>query len=144
MLEAAEMLERMKLAEALHKYPPELSGGMCQRVAIAQALIMKPSVLLLDEPFGALDPITRAAIVDEFKMIQRRLKLTVVLVTHDMMEALLLADRIAVMKSGRIVTTGTPGRLLSDPGDPYVAALLDTPRRQAEQLSQITKPRGDS
>ena len=66
------------------------------------------------------------------------------LVTHDMMEALLLADRIAIMKSGRIVTIGSPGQLLSDPGDPYVAALLDTPRRQAEQLSEITKPQGDS
>ena len=137
-------LSGLEAAEFRWRLPGELSGGQRQRIGLARALAAGPEVMLMDEPFGALDPITRASIVDEFKMIQRRLKLTVVLVTHDMMEALLLADRIAVMKSGRIVTIGTPGQLLSDPGDPYVAALLDNPRRQAEQLSDITKPRGDS
>jgi osmoprotectant transport system ATP-binding protein len=137
-------LSGLEAAEFRWRLPGELSGGQRQRIGVARALAAGPEVMLMDEPFGALDPITRATIVDEFKMIQRRLKLTVVLVTHDMMEALLLADRIAIMKSGRIVTIGTPGQLLADPGDPYVAALLDTPRRQAEQLSEITKPRGDS
>jgi osmoprotectant transport system ATP-binding protein len=95
----------------------------------------------MDEPFGALDPITRAGVVEQFKMIQRELQLTIVMVTHDMAEALILADRIVIMKSGRVVATGSPGELLREPGDPYAAELLSTPRRQAEQLTRIAEDR---
>jgi osmoprotectant transport system ATP-binding protein len=92
----------------------------------------------MDEPFGALDPITRATLQDEFKELQQKLCLTVVMVTHDVMEALLLADRIAVMREGRIVAEGTAAELLAGPVDPYAAELLDAPRRHAEQLTRIT------
>lgn len=123
--------------------PKELSGGQQQRIGLARALAVGPGIMLMDEPFGALDPITRAGVVEQFKAIQRDLQLTVVMVTHDMAEALILADRIVIMKSGRIVATGSPGELLRDPGDPYAAELLSTPRRQAEQLTRITEDHKD-
>ncbi|MDH3891887.1 MAG: ATP-binding cassette domain-containing protein [candidate division Zixibacteria bacterium] len=119
------------------RYPRELSGGQQQRVGVARALAARPKLMLMDEPFGALDPITRAELSDEFRKLQRELKLTVVMVTHDMTEALTLADRIAVMKQGRILAMGTPQQLLASGHDPYVEKLLDTPRRQAERLAAI-------
>lgn len=117
--------------------PAELSGGQKQRVGVARALAAGPSIMLMDEPFGALDPITRAAIQEEFLRLQSGLKLTVVMVTHDVMEALLLADRIAVMQSGRIVALGTPSELLSDAGSSYATSLFEKPQQQAEQLAAI-------
>jgi osmoprotectant transport system ATP-binding protein len=120
-----------------NRRPAELSGGQKQRVGVARALAAGPSIMLMDEPFGALDPITRAVIQEEFKKLQSGLKLTVVMVTHDVMEALLIADRIAVMQSGRIVALGTPSELLSDAGSPYATSLFDKPRQQAEQLAAI-------
>ncbi|MCH8990752.1 MAG: ATP-binding cassette domain-containing protein [Acidobacteria bacterium] len=119
------------------RYPHELSGGQQQRVGVARALAARPKVLLMDEPFGALDPITRDALQVEFRRLHRELALTVVMVTHDMTEALLLADRIAVMKSGRIIRVGTPRELLRNPDHPYVAALLETPKRHADQLEEL-------
>ena len=91
----------------------------------------------MDEPFGALDPITRADLQEEFKSIQRKLELTVIMVTHDMTEALLMADRIAVMKQGKVLQIGSPRELLNAPSDPYVRKLIEMPKRRADRLDQI-------
>jgi osmoprotectant transport system ATP-binding protein len=109
------------------RYPHELSGGQRQRVGVARALAAEPSLLLLDEPFGALDPLTRAALQEEFKELSRRLQKTVLFVTHDVREALLLGTRIALMQAGRIILLETPeGFLKSD--EPYAQAYLETLR----------------
>jgi osmoprotectant transport system ATP-binding protein len=135
----AELLELVGLPpEAfLHRLPGELSGGQQQRVGFARALAVEPKVMLMDEPFGALDPITRDELRAEFSELRKRLSLTTVLVTHDMTEALLMADRIAVMSQGRLLGHGTPHQLMSDPGNEFVAALMSGPRRQAEQLDAL-------
>jgi osmoprotectant transport system ATP-binding protein len=91
----------------------------------------------MDEPFGALDPITRSGLQDEFRKLQHSLNLTVVMVTHDVMEALLMADRIAVMEAGQIVAIGSPRALLENPGHPYAESLLETPKRQADVLEEL-------
>jgi osmoprotectant transport system ATP-binding protein len=124
-------------AEFLSRLPRELSGGQQQRVGFARALAVGPQVMLLDEPFGALDPITRDELRREFLALRKQLNLTAVMVTHDMTEALLSADRIAVMKEGRLLRVGTPRELLAEPGDDFVAALLSSPRRQTEQLEAL-------
>jgi osmoprotectant transport system ATP-binding protein len=115
------------------RLPSELSGGQRQRVGVARALAAEPQVLLMDEPFGALDPVTRDALGGDVRALHERLSLTTVMVTHDMAEAVLLADRIVVMKTGRIIAHGTPAELAHD-ADPDVASLMDAPRRQAERL----------
>jgi len=118
------------------RYPHELSGGQRQRVGVARALAARPEIMLMDEPFGALDPLTRDTLSDEFHALHRKLGLTTVMITHDMTEAILLADRIAVMKSGRLIAQGTPADLMTN-GDTFVGELLSTPRRQAERLQQL-------
>ncbi|MFQ5529732.1 MAG: ABC transporter ATP-binding protein [Gemmatimonadota bacterium] len=135
-----ELLEMVGLgaAELESRYPRELSGGQRQRVGVARALAARPKVLLMDEPFGALDPITRDELQDQFKSLQGTLGLTVVLVTHDMTEALLLADRVVVMKEGRIVGEGTPAELMTKAQDPYVKKLMDMPKRQAGRVDRIS------
>jgi osmoprotectant transport system ATP-binding protein len=135
----SELLEMVHLdpAEYHARMPAELSGGQRQRVGFARALAAGPSLMLLDEPFGALDPITREELRAEFGQIRRQLGLTAVLVTHDMTEALLMGDRIIVMRSGRIVRQGSPRAMMSDPGDPYVARLMASPRHQASRLAAI-------
>jgi osmoprotectant transport system ATP-binding protein len=137
-----EVMETVGLAldEHRHRYPGELSGGQRQRVGVARALAARPTVMLMDEPFGALDPITRDELQREFSQIRRTLNLTVMLVTHDMTEALLLGDRIAVMRAGRIVQQGTPHQLLVHPEDEYVQRLMETPKRQADQLEALAAP----
>lgn len=105
-------------------YPRELSGGQRQRVGVARALAADPPILLMDEPFGALDPITRAELQREFLELQKRLRKTVVFVTHDLREALLLGTRIALMEAGRLVTLQTPEDFLSST-EPLVTAYLD-------------------
>lgn len=134
-----ELLELVGLAPAEYatRRPRELSGGQQQRIGVARALAARPSVLLMDEPFGALDPITRVQMQDELKSLQDALGLTIVLVTHDMTEALLLADRIAVMHEGTIVALGTPAELLNNPGHSYVAKLMAMPKRQADRVEQL-------
>ena len=112
--------------------PAELSGGQQQRVGLARALAARPALMLLDEPFGALDPLTRESLQQAFGQIRRALGLTAIFVTHDMVEALLVGDRIAVMHEGRLVQVGTPRELLRAPADDYVRQLMNTPRRQAE------------
>jgi osmoprotectant transport system ATP-binding protein len=117
--------------------PGELSGGQQQRVGFARALAAGPQVMLLDEPFGALDPVTRDEVRDEFLALRRKLALTAVMVTHDMTEALLSADLLAVMNAGRLVQLGTPRELLTRPADPFVKELMSGPRRRAEQLEAL-------
>ena len=123
--------------EFRHRMPAGLSGGQKQRVGFARALAGRPAILLMDEPFGALDPITRDVLQREFQKLKQHLKLTVVVVTHDMMEALLLADRIAIMRGGRVVEQGTPSALLREPKDDYTAMLLGMPKRQAEAVERL-------
>lgn len=119
------------------RMPHELSGGQQQRVAVARALGAEPRVLLMDEPFGALDPLTRDALQVELVRIRRALGFTCVFVTHDMTEALLLGDRIAVMSAGRLVQVGTPAELIAAPSDEVVARLLETPRRHARRVQAL-------
>jgi osmoprotectant transport system ATP-binding protein len=106
------------------RYPRQLSGGEQQRVGLARALAADPAILLMDEPFGALDTITRLRLQDELLMLQRQLRKTVIFVTHDIDEALRLADRIAVMRAGQLVQYDTPLRLLARPADSFVADLV--------------------
>jgi osmoprotectant transport system ATP-binding protein len=140
-----ELLELLEL-EPSHfrdRSPEQLSGGQQQRVGLARALAAEPRVLLLDEPFGALDPLTRDRLQQRFQEIRRDLGLTAIFVTHDMVEAVLLGDRIAVMHRGRLVQIDTPRELLQHPADDRVAELMDTPRRQAEVVDRLLG-RGDA
>jgi len=123
--------------EYRQRYPASLSGGQRQRVAFARALAAGPDLMLLDEPFGALDPITREGLQQEFQQLRRDLGFTGVMVTHDMMEALVLADRIAVMRGGEIVQLAEPRELLSRPAEGYVSELMAGPRRQADVLRTL-------
>lgn len=107
-----------------NRWPGDLSGGQRQRVAIARALAADPTVLLLDEPFGALDAITRAELQDAFRDLRRRLGTTAILVTHDLREAIELADRIAVLHHGRVEQYDAPSALVASPQTEYVATLL--------------------
>jgi len=116
------------------RYPRELSGGQRQRVGVARALAADPPILLMDEPFGALDPITRAELQREFQALQMRLQKTVVFVTHDMREALLLGTRIALIEAGRLVVLNTPQAFLHSK-DPLVASYVDAFR------TDVTTPR---
>jgi len=135
----SELLELVRLdpEEFGSRMPAGLSGGQRQRVGFARALAAGPSLMLLDEPFGALDPITRDDLRTEFQQIQKELDLTAVLVTHDMTEALLMGDRIIVMREGRVVGQGSPREILRDPGDPYVTRLMESPTRQAARLAAM-------
>jgi osmoprotectant transport system ATP-binding protein len=131
-----ELLDLVRLERGQHRdrLPQELSGGQRQRVGVARALAARPRIVLMDEPFGALDPLTRDALGDDYRALHQRLRLTTIMITHDMAEAVLLADRIAVMRQGRLLAQGTPAELAAS-GDPYVGELLRTPRRQAERLN---------
>ncbi|MFO1090758.1 MAG: ATP-binding cassette domain-containing protein [Hyphomicrobiales bacterium] len=121
-----ELLELVGLppAEYRTRRPRQLSGGQQQRVGVARALAADPPVLLMDEPFGALDPITRLRLQDELVSIQKKLHKTVVIVTHDMDEAIRLADVVAVMKEGKLVQLGSPAEILARPVEAFVADLL--------------------
>ena len=134
-----ELLALVELEPAAFRdrAPSALSGGQQQRVGVARALAAAPSLLLLDEPFGALDPLTRDRLQRSFVEIARRLALTVVFVTHDLAEAVALGDRIAVMRTGRLEQIGTPAELLARPATEYVRDLLRTPLRQVERLHAL-------
>jgi len=134
--ELLELVE-LDLSTVRDRYPDELSGGQQQRVGVARALAGSPSILLLDEPFGSLDPLTRQRLQDSLVRIRHEVGLTAVFVTHDMVEALLLGDRIAVLNAGRLVQVGTPRELLTSPADDYVRQLMATPRRQAEVVDAL-------
>jgi osmoprotectant transport system ATP-binding protein len=132
-----ELLDLTGLPQAFaERSPAALSGGERQRVAVARALAARPSIVLMDEPFGALDPLTRDALGTAYRELHRRLGLTTVMVTHDVMEAVLLADRLLVMQGGRLIADGTPAELGAPGADPRVRALLSTPRRQAERVRE--------
>lgn len=138
-LRVEELLNLVGLPASIYRdrLPVNLSGGQQQRVGFARALAARPRVILLDEPFGALDPLTRDEVREEFLRLRREQNLTAVLVTHDMTEALLSADRIAVMNDGKIVGLGTPRQLLAAGNNEFVSQLLGTPRRQARQLEAL-------
>jgi len=121
---AAEMLEKVDLSAFAHRRPYELSGGQQQRVALARALVFDPNALLLDEPLGALDRKLREQLQLEIKEIQRRVGISILLVTHDQDEAMMLSDRIAVMSEGEIVQIGTPADLYLHPATAFVAGFL--------------------
>jgi osmoprotectant transport system ATP-binding protein len=131
-----ELLALVGLPAATYRerYPDELSGGQRQRVGLARALAARQRILLLDEPLGALDPITRAQLQGELARLHRELQLTTLLVTHDIVEALALADRIAVMLRGELRQLATPSELMAHPADEYVARLVAMARQQGEQL----------
>ena len=134
-----ELLELVELEPSAvrDRQPTELSGGQQQRVGVARALAAEPVVMLLDEPFGALDPLTRQRLQEAFLRIRRKVGLTAVFVTHDMAEALTVGDRIAVMHEGRLVQIGSPTELMNRPANEYVGQLLSTPRRQAEVVDSL-------
>lgn len=108
----------------LHRYPQELSGGEQQRIGILRAIIAQPAILLMDEPFSALDPISRRQLQDLIRRLHQKLKLTIVFVTHDMKEALQLADRICILHQGKIVRMDTPGAIMAQPENEIVAQLF--------------------
>jgi osmoprotectant transport system ATP-binding protein len=119
------------------RFPRELSGGQRQRVGVARALAADPPVMLMDEPFGAIDPITRTNLQNEFLRILRRLKKTVVFVTHDIDEAIKMGDRIAILKDGRLVQYGTPDEILSRPANDFVAEFVGADRA-LKRLNLVT------
>jgi osmoprotectant transport system ATP-binding protein len=140
---AARVSELLRLvalpAEVAGRRPAALSGGQRQRVGVARALAARPAIMLMDEPFGALDPVTRDALGRDYAELHAQLGLTTVMVTHDVWEALLLADRIVVMDHGRILADATPAALLAGHADERVRALMETPRRQAERVRQLAE-----
>jgi osmoprotectant transport system ATP-binding protein len=134
-------LVRLKRAEHRDRLPAQLSGGERQRVGVARALAARPKIVLMDEPFGALDPLTRDALGEDYRRLHDELGLTTVMITHDTLEAVLLADRIAVVREGRIVAQGPPRDLMRADQDKYVRALMATPRKQADRLQAILDKR---
>ncbi|REJ06416.1 ATP-binding cassette domain-containing protein [Microbacterium bovistercoris] len=140
---ARELLDTVGLAQPLAgRYPAQLSGGQQQRVGVARALAADPNILLMDEPFGAVDPIVRADLQQELLRLQRDLDKTVVFVTHDIDEAFLLGDQVVILDVGaRIVQRGTPSEIIENPADDFVAAFIGGDRgKRALRLKQT--PRG--
>lgn len=130
-----ELLDLVDLPRALAaRLPDALSGGQQQRVGVARALARRPGLMLMDEPFGALDPVTRDELGRQYRSLHDRFGLTSIMVTHDMAEALLLADRVLVMKAGRLVADATPRGMLEGEGGAEADALVAVPRAQAERL----------
>ncbi|OGO33289.1 MAG: glycine betaine ABC transporter ATP-binding protein [Chloroflexi bacterium RBG_16_56_11] len=134
-----ELLELVGLEPRQYapKYVSQLSGGEAQRVGVARALAADPPILLMDEPFGAVDPLTRQRLQVQFLRIQRKLKKTIILVTHDLDEAIRLADRIAVMQSGRLVQHDSPERILASPANKFVHDFVGVDRA-LKRLSRIS------
>jgi len=121
------------------RMPDALSGGQRQRVGVARALALAPRLMLMDEPFGALDPVTRDQLGTRVRELHDRLGLTTIMVTHDMAEALLLATRVLVMAKGRIVADATPAGLIAGKGGPEADALVAIPREQAHRLAELER-----
>jgi glycine betaine/proline transport system ATP-binding protein len=144
---AGEMVELVGLGGRENYFPRQLSGGQQQRVGIARSLVTEPDLWFLDEPFSALDPLIRREMQDEFLRLQGLLNKTIVFITHDFDEAIRLADRIAVMKDGRIVQTATPEELILNPADEYVEEFtLHIPRAKVLRLISVMTagvPAGD-
>ena len=128
-----ELIEKLHLSpEYLNKYPNQLSGGQQQRVGLARALVADPPLLLMDEPFGALDNVTRSKIHDEFKDLDELKRKTIIMVTHDVLEAFELGDHICLMDKGKIIQSGTPAELLFNPANDFVKKFLKDQRLQLE------------
>ena len=139
----AQLLELVELDPQMSaRMPAELSGGQRQRVGVARALAGDPELLIMDEPFGALDPITRDALGEKVRELHTQLGLTTIMVTHDMAEALLLADRVLVMDKGDLVADETPRGLLSGAGGEIAQGLVSVPREQAERLALMEQRGG--
>ena len=138
-----ELIDLVRLDQTAHgrRLPHELSGGERQRVGVARALAARPHIVLMDEPFGALDPLTRDALAQDYRRLHDSLGLTTVMITHDMMEALLLADRIAVMRAGKLIAEGTPSVMMAHTADDFVNEMMQTPRRQADRLNALKASR---
>ncbi len=134
-----DALEMVGLKGFDNAFPRELSGGMQMRASIARAMVTEPNLLLMDEPFGALDPITRDALGDRVRALHGEFGLTTVMVTHDMAEALLLADRVLVMDAGKVVADETPHALLSGAGGAIAQGLVAVPRAQADRLAELAR-----
>ncbi|MBX5459581.1 MAG: ATP-binding cassette domain-containing protein [Steroidobacteraceae bacterium] len=129
----------------LERNPAELSGGQQQRVGVARALAARPAVMLMDEPFGALDPVMRDTLGTEYRKLHDVMGLTTVMVTHDVLEAVLLSDRIVVMRQGEVVADGEPRELLREHDDPAIQNMMDMPLRQARRVRALMEeqaPRG--
>ena len=136
----AQLLEALQLDPAVYsaQYPHQLSGGQQQRVGVARALAAEPAVLLMDEPFGALDPIIREKAQDDLLEIQRKFGTTIVVVTHDIDEAFRLGDHVAVMSAGRVLQYDRPEVLVTHPADPLVARMTGSAERAMRLLSLTT------
>lgn len=138
---AAEMIELVGLKGRERAYPSQLSGGQKQRVGIARSLAIKPELWFLDEPFSALDPLIRRQMQDEFLKLQKMLKKTIVFITHDFLEALRVADRIAIMKEGRVVQIGTPSEIVLKPANEYVRKFTgDAPLAHVTSVRDVLEP----
>jgi osmoprotectant transport system ATP-binding protein len=136
----AELLDLVELPRSYAaRFPHALSGGQRQRAGVARAMAARPRVMLMDEPFGALDPVTRDTLGTAYRALHERLGMTTVMVTHDVQEAVLLADRIVIMSAGRIVADDTPGALLLGHASAEVSALMAMPRRQAERIGTLVE-----
>jgi osmoprotectant transport system ATP-binding protein len=132
-----ELLALVRLpAHYAARFPHELSGGERQRVGVARALAARPGIVLMDEPFAALDPPTRDALGQDYRRLHEALGLTSVMITHDMLEALGLADRIAVLRAGALIAEGSPKALMAH-DNAYVRELMQTPRRLAERVGAL-------
>jgi len=140
---AEQLLELvgMDSDEFIDKYPSELSGGQCQRVGVARALGADPPILLMDEPFGAIDPITRVRLQDEFLKIQQEIKKTIIFVTHDIFEAIKMGDKIVLMNEGRLVQYDTPTNLLYRPKNEFVENFVGADRAIKKALEEIAQRR---
>lgn len=142
----AELLDMVELSQDMAaRMPDQLSGGQQQRVGVARALATRPGLMLMDEPFGALDPVTRDNLTTQYKHLHQKLGLTTIIVTHDMAEALYLADRILVMEDGQIKADATPTQLVSGEAGAEAEALVAIPRAQAAHLVELgQKPAGNN
>lgn len=131
-------LVNMPYEENAHKYPSELSGGQQQRIGVLRALAASPPIVLMDEPFGALDPITRESLQEEVKKLQKKLKKTIVFVTHDMEEALRMADRIVFMNAGKIVQAASPEEMLRNPADDMIRGFMGRHMSKENASAELT------
>ena len=144
MRQAAAILDIVELGAWGSKFAHELSGGMQQRVGLARALAANPDVLLMDEPFSALDPLIRRQLQDEFIRLSKILKKTTVFITHDLDEAVRIGDRIAIMRDGRLVQTGTAEDIVMNPADDYVADFVaGISRLKVVHAHAVMQPLGD-
>ncbi len=138
----AELLELVRLgASYAGRFPAQLSGGERQRVGVARALAVSPEIVLMDEPFAALDPLTRDGLAQDYRRLHEALRLTTVMITHDMLEALGLADRIVVLERGAVIADGAPARLMASE-HAYVRELMSTPRKIAERVGALLAGEG--